>query len=71
MSKQGFKVTAQSLERRFLNADNLYDRFKVLQETLAWVETLYELNTAKDEDIKQLRGSIEGYDLDDYLDNGD
>ena len=31
MSKQGFKVTAQSLERRFLNADNLYDRFKVLR----------------------------------------
>lgn len=64
--EEAFYVTIQDIERRFLNADNLYDRFKVLQETLSWVECLRELSKHKDEEIKRLNTSIKGYDLHEY-----
>lgn len=37
------KVTAQRLERDFMNADTPFDRWKVFQETLNWALTASEL----------------------------
>lgn len=62
------KRTVEDFERRFLNAQNLYDRYKIVKNLLTWIGDLKELLELKDEEIKRLQKSIKGYDLDEYRD---
>ena len=63
-----FNISRNVYEERFINAETAYQRYKVFKDLLSWVETLYELNEAKDKRIAELESSIKGYDLDDYKD---
>lgn len=41
-------ATRTRWEKRFLNADDNYTKWKVLEEVLAHVETLHDIETEKD-----------------------
>lgn len=65
---EAYKRTAEDFERSFLNAQNLYDRYKIVKQLLSWIDDLEELLELKNQEIKRLQNNIKGYDLDEYRD---
>lgn len=63
-----FMRTREAYEERFINAETTYQRYIILKDLLSWVQDLHELNELKDEQITNLRNSIKGYDLNEYID---
>jgi hypothetical protein len=61
-----FRTTREAYEQRFIDADSTYKRYLVLKDLLSWVEDLHELNESKSAELKVLRESIKGYNLDEY-----
>jgi hypothetical protein len=66
-----FRTTRESYEQRFIDAESTYQRYLLLKDLLRWVEDLRELNASKDAQIVNLRKSIKGYDLDEYIERWD
>lgn len=61
-----FRATREAYEQRFIDAESTYKRYLVLKDLLSWVEELHELNESKSAELKVLRESIKGYNLDEY-----
>ena len=63
---ESFIVSREALLRDFLNAETQYDRYKILQRAISWLEAKEEIAHYREQEITRLRSQIKPYDLSEY-----
>jgi hypothetical protein len=63
---ESYKISREALIRDFLNAETQYDRYRVLNRALSWLDAKEEIAHYREQEIERLRSQISGYDLSEY-----